>query len=195
MTCGVKLRWRRETCKPETKPWPVDTLMAKCSAEASPSGTVPGMSSPCVLFRMPNVSIHSRPIRRLTEAADGQGSCALPLPEGRGYEKGFHRLRRLVNHFFPLKGEVSNHKGIFDESSLSLPTKVSSPEHHEQVAAWTAQTPQSGGCHQSEGRDESSLPFCVGCVRAFAYVSIHSRPIRRLTEAAGGEGGVRIVLP
>ena len=74
------------------------------------------MSSPCVLFRMPNVSIHSRPIRRLTEAADGQGSCALPLPEGRGYEKGFHRLRRLVNHFFPLKGEVSNHKGIFDEA-------------------------------------------------------------------------------
>ena len=42
----------------------------------------------------------------------------MPLPEGRGYEKGFHRLRRLVNHFFPLKGEVSNHKGIFDEQTV-----------------------------------------------------------------------------
>ena len=52
-------------------------------------------------------------------AADGEGSCGLPLPEGRGYEKGFHRLRRLVNHFFPLKGEVSNHKGIFDETAES----------------------------------------------------------------------------
>ena len=37
----------------------------------------------------------------------------MPHPDGRGYGKGFHRLRRLVN--FPLKGEVSNHKGIFDE--------------------------------------------------------------------------------
>ena len=42
----------------------------------------------------------------------------MPLPEGRGYEKGFHRLRRLVNHFFPLKGEVSNHKGIFDQVDI-----------------------------------------------------------------------------
>ena len=138
MTCGVKLRWRRETCKPETKPWPVDTLMAKCSAEASPSGTVPGMSSPCVLFRMPNVSIHSRPIRRLTEAADGQGSCALPLPEGRGYEKGFHRLRRLVNHFFPLKGEVSNHKGIFDGPYIRPPGARPAQEHSRRGLAGTA---------------------------------------------------------
>ena len=37
----------------------------------------------------------------------------MPLPEGKGYGKGFQRLRRLVN--FPLKGEVSNHKGISDE--------------------------------------------------------------------------------
>ena len=34
-------------------------------------------------------------------AADGQGSCGLPLPSGRGYGKGFHRLRRLVNSSFP----------------------------------------------------------------------------------------------
>ena len=52
-----------------------------------------------------NVSIHSRPIRRLTEAADGEGSRGLPLPEGKGYGKGFHRLRRLVNSSFPPEGE------------------------------------------------------------------------------------------
>ena len=51
-----------------------------------------------------DVSIHSRPVRRLTEAADGQGSCGLPLPEGRGYGKGFQRLRRLVNSSFPPEG-------------------------------------------------------------------------------------------
>ena len=31
-----------------------------------------------------DVSIHSRPIRRLTEAADGEGSCGLPLPSREG---------------------------------------------------------------------------------------------------------------
>ena len=50
------------------------------------------------------VSIHSRPIRRLTEAADGEGACGLPLPGGRGYGKGFHRLRCLVNSVFPPEG-------------------------------------------------------------------------------------------
>ena len=39
------------------------------------------------------VSIHSRPIRRLTEAADGEGACGLSRPEGGGLK----------------------HKGIFDE--------------------------------------------------------------------------------
>ena len=48
-----------------------------------------------------DVSIHSRPIRRLTEAADGEGACGLPLP--------------LVSSSFPPEGEVSKHTGIFDE--------------------------------------------------------------------------------
>ena len=51
-----------------------------------------------------DVSIHSRPIRRLTEAADGEGSCGLPLPERRSYRKGFHRLRRRVSRSFPSEG-------------------------------------------------------------------------------------------
>ena len=51
-----------------------------------------------------DVSIHSRPIRRLTEAADGEGSCGLPLPERRSYRKGFHRLRRRVSRSFPPEG-------------------------------------------------------------------------------------------
>ena len=37
-------------------------------------------------------------------AADGQGSCGLPLPEGRECGKGFHRLRRRVNSSFPHEG-------------------------------------------------------------------------------------------
>ena len=37
-------------------------------------------------------------------AADGQGSCGLHLPEGRGCGKGFHRLRRRVNSSFPPEG-------------------------------------------------------------------------------------------
>lgn len=31
-----------------------------------------------------HVAIHSRPIRRLTEAADGEGACGLPLPSREG---------------------------------------------------------------------------------------------------------------
>ncbi len=37
-------------------------------------------------------------------AADRQVSCGLPLHEGRGYRKGFHRLRRFVNTMFPPEG-------------------------------------------------------------------------------------------
>ena len=62
-----------------------------------------------------DVSIHSRPIRRLTEAADGEGLCGLPLPSGRAAEKDFIGFAVLPTPLFPLKGEVSNHKGILDE--------------------------------------------------------------------------------
>ena len=71
-------------------------------------------------------------------AADGEGSCGLPLPEGRGYEKGFHRLRRLVNHFFPLKGEVSNHKGISDGPYIRPPGARPAQEHSRRGLAGTA---------------------------------------------------------
>ena len=59
-----------------------------------------------------HVSIHSRPIRRLTEAADGQGACGLHLPSGRGCGKGFHLFRRLVDSSFHpalLQNSVEKH--------------------------------------------------------------------------------------
>ena len=62
-----------------------------------------------------NVSIHSRPIRRLTEAADGEGACGLPSLKGKVTEKDFTGFSVLSTPLFPLKGEVSNRKGIFDE--------------------------------------------------------------------------------
>ena len=58
----------------------------------------------------------------------------MPLPEGRRYEKGFHRLRRRVNSSFPLKGEVSKHKGIFDEVKPGQ-NRVSGARHQPFSAA------------------------------------------------------------
>ena len=59
-------------------------------------------------------SIHSRSIPT-DSAADGQGACGLPLPEGRVTEEDFIGSAVLSTALFPLKGEGSNHKGIFDE--------------------------------------------------------------------------------
>ncbi len=59
-------------------------------------------------------------------AADGQGSCGLPLPEGRGCGKGFHRLRRRVNSSFPPEGERSQTtKEFLMNSSISSPAGAS----------------------------------------------------------------------
>ena len=49
-TCGVQLRRKRESC--------------------GPGGNIP----PRKKWNISHVSSHSRPIRRLTEAADGQGA-------------------------------------------------------------------------------------------------------------------------
>ena len=51
--------------------------------------------------KMQDVSIHSRPIRRLTPQPTDRGRAGCPSLRGRGYGKGFHRLRRLVNSSFP----------------------------------------------------------------------------------------------
>ena len=40
----------------------------------------------------------------------------MPLPEGRGAEKDFTGFAVFSTALFPLKGEDSNHKGIFDEA-------------------------------------------------------------------------------
>ena len=51
-----------------------------------------------------DVSIHSRPIRRLTPQPTDRGRADCPSLKGGGYGKGFHRLRRLVNYSFPPEG-------------------------------------------------------------------------------------------
>ena len=61
------------------------------------------------------VSIHSRPIRRLTPQPTERGRADCPSLEGGVTEKDFIGFAVLSTPFFPLKGEVSNHKGIFDE--------------------------------------------------------------------------------
>ena len=52
----------------------------------------------------------------IDSATDGLGACRFPLPEGRGTEKDFIGFAVLSPPpLFPLKGEVSNYKGIFDD--------------------------------------------------------------------------------
>ena len=61
------------------------------------------------------VSIHSRPIRRLTPQPTERGRADCPSLKGGAAKKDFIGFAVLSTPFFPLKGEVSNHKGIFDE--------------------------------------------------------------------------------
>ena len=63
-----------------------------------------------------NVSIHSRPVRRLTPQPTDRGRADCPSLKGGVTEKDFIGSAVLSTTLFPLKGEVSNHKGIFDES-------------------------------------------------------------------------------
>ena len=63
----------------------------------------------------PHVSIHSRPVRRLTPQPTDRGRADCPSLKGEVTEKDFIGSAVLSTTLFPLKGEVSNHKGIFDE--------------------------------------------------------------------------------
>ena len=74
-----------------------------------------GSYSPDSLY---NISIHSRPIRRLTPQPTDRGRADCPSMKGGGTEKDFIGFAVLSTTRFPLKGEVSNHKGIFDELPL-----------------------------------------------------------------------------
>ena len=65
-----------------------------------------------------HVSIHSRPIRRLTPQPTDRGRADCPSLQGGVTEKDFIGFAVLSTTLFPLKGEVSNHKGIFDEAQL-----------------------------------------------------------------------------
>lgn len=66
-----------------------------------------------------NVSIHSRPVRRLTPQPTDRGRADCPSLKGGVTEKDFIGSAVLSTTLFPLKGEVSNHKGIFDEGILT----------------------------------------------------------------------------
>ena len=62
-----------------------------------------------------DVSIHSRPIRRLTPQPTDRGRADCPSLKGGVTKKDFIGFAVLSTPLFPLKGEVSNRKGIFDE--------------------------------------------------------------------------------
>ncbi|NME53083.1 BrnT family toxin [Desulfovibrio piger] len=62
-----------------------------------------------------DVSIHSRPVRRLTPRPTDRGRADRPSLKGGVTKKDFIGSTVLSTSLFPLKGEVSNHKGIFDE--------------------------------------------------------------------------------
>ena len=66
------------------------------------------------IFRY-HVSIHSRPVRRLTPQPTDRGRADCSSLKGGVTEKDFIGSAVLSTTLFPLKGEVSNHKGIFDE--------------------------------------------------------------------------------
>ena len=64
-----------------------------------------------------NVSIHSRPVRRLTPQPTDRGRADRPFLKGGVTKKDFIGSAVLSTYLFPLKGEVSNHKGICDEKT------------------------------------------------------------------------------
>ena len=63
------------------------------------------------------VSIHSRPVRRLTPQPTDRGRADCPSLKGGVTKKDFIGSAVLSTSLFPLKGEVSSHKGIFDETA------------------------------------------------------------------------------
>ena len=62
-----------------------------------------------------DVSIHSRPVRRLTPQPTDRGRADCPSLKGGVTEKDFIGSAVLSTTLFPLKRGGSNHKGIFDE--------------------------------------------------------------------------------
>ena len=69
-----------------------------------------------VCGKLPDVSIHSRPIRRLTPQPTERGRADCPSLKGGGTKKDFIGFAVVSTPLFPLKGEASNHKGTFDEA-------------------------------------------------------------------------------
>ena len=78
--------------------------------------TIPVCQCSPVHIKEPHVSIHSRPVRRLTPQPTDRGRADCPSLKGEVTEKDFIGSAVLSTTLFPLKGEVSNHKGIFDKT-------------------------------------------------------------------------------
>ena len=87
----------------------------------SSSGTV--FAAVC-RWQRSHVSIHSRPVRRLTPQPTDRGRADRPSLKGEDTEKDFIGSAVLSTSLFPLKGAVSSHKGIFDEGILQRQTET-----------------------------------------------------------------------
>ena len=77
---------------------------------------------PPAVFLFEDVSIHSRPIRRLTPQPTDRGRADCPSLKGGVTKKDFIGSAVLSTSLFPLKVEVSNHKEIFDEEERFVMT-------------------------------------------------------------------------
>ena len=80
----------------------------------SSSGTV--FAAVC-RWQRSHVSIHSRPVRRLTPQPTDRGRADRPSLKEGVTEKDFIGSAVLSTSLSSLKGEVSSHKGIFDEEA------------------------------------------------------------------------------
>ena len=67
------------------------------------------------------------PIRRLTPQPTDRGRADCPSLKGGVTKKDFIGFAVLSTPLFPLKGEVSNHKGIFDEAQLQSQVPPAKP--------------------------------------------------------------------
>ena len=137
-----------------------------------------------------DVSIHSLLIRRLTPRPTDRGRADCPSLKGGGTEKDFIGFAVLSTTRFPLKGEVSNHKGIFDEQTpLCGACSVRPPERFDgrdenrrpDGAAKPRPAHNSGGCRLCR---QPHLPDCACSIQGkrsrVHQCLIRARPLVRL---------------
>ncbi len=115
---------------------PFSKLLHGAALLLNPTRTLPGNTRaarygtgwprrphPAFLSYAAYVSTHSRPIRRLTPQPTDRCRADCPSLKGGVTEKDFIGFAGFSTPFFPLKGEVSNHKGISDEDRFRDPMR------------------------------------------------------------------------